>query len=147
MASVAEIKSRLQKLTMPVLRKEASKLIVKSQDVINAKRAELKSGLRPDGNIIGEYKSDAYKKEKIIQNPSAGGTVDLIRTKSFSKKLFVQNSKPSHFMFESTDEKSTMLFEKYGEDVRSLNQKTFEEVWRLHLAKDYIAALKKITGL
>lgn len=147
MASVIEIRNRLLRITLPVARQEVAKLVVRSEEVIKAKKAELKAGLRPDGNIIGTYKSEEYKQEKLLQNPSAGGTVDLIKDGNFSNNLFIQNPRQSEFSFESTDEKSKMLFDKYGDDIRSLNEKTFLEVWNLHIKGDYIKALKKITGL
>lgn len=147
MASVIEIRNRLARITLTVARQEVSKLVVRNEEVIRAKKAELKAGLRPDGNIIGTYRSEEYKKEKLLQNPSAGGTVDLIKDGGFSKNLFIQNPRQSEFIFESSDEKAEMLFKKYGEDVRGLNQQTFIEVWDLHIKGDYIQALKKITGL
>ncbi|MFL1896782.1 hypothetical protein ACJRPK_13835 [Aquimarina sp. 2-A2] len=147
MASVLEIRDRLAKLTGATLRKEVANLILSSKEVIKAKEAELKAGLRPSKEIIGTYKSEEYKREKMAQNPSAGGTVDLIREGDFKKGLFIQNPKPTEFLFESTDEKAEMLFEKYGEDLKGLNQKDFEDVWNLHLAGKYREALRKITGL
>lgn len=77
-------------------------------------------------------------------NSQAGGTVDLILTGSFTSKLFLQNPRPSEFIFESTDSKSNDLFAKYGDDLRGLNNNTFRDTEILFLKDRYIPAIRNL---
>lgn len=147
MASVLEIRDRLAKLTGATLRKEVANLILSSDEIKQAKIEDFVSGVRPDGNIIGVYKNEAYKRKKTLLSGSAGSRVDLILNGKFVTDLFVENIRPSEFIFKSPYDKSDLLFKTYGDDLRKINQKDFEDVWNLHLAGKYREALRKITGL
>lgn len=144
MGSILELKKKLEKVTQPKIQKAIAKVILESPELKRAKIEELKEGLRPDGNIIGVYRSLVYASQKQQQNPKAGGTVDLILTGSFTDKMFLKNSSPSVFLFESTDTKADDLFSKYGNDLKGLNAETFRDIEILFLKKEYIKAIKDL---
>jgi hypothetical protein len=107
--------------------------------LLQEKVKEFKRGERPNKDIIGYYVSTGYSLFKKQENPLAGGTVDLILTGDFTQQLFVDDIRPSVFQFDSHDEKADGLFDKYGQDLRSINTETFhrleKEVYSVELAK------------
>lgn len=72
-------------------------------------------GDRPDGSIIGVYRSADYAFFKQQMNPKAGGDVDLTLTGSLGNKI--QMIPKSGVMFEiiSTDSKYSEIVAKYGD--------------------------------
>lgn len=103
-------------------------LLNNSDEIVELVRSRWKRGLRPDGNIIGEYRSFAYEMEKRQRNPLAGGNVDLIDTGDLNKHLVVNHLRDSLFNIFSTDEKAVSIAEKYGLDVYGLSKEEEIEV-------------------
>lgn len=119
------------------MQEETQKIIQRSQPLIEAKQNEFKRGERPDGNVIGVYRSIDYAREKYARNPLAGlGHVDLYDTGSFTRQLFVERKSAKLFSFDSNDDKAPDLFKKYGDANRGLNEKVWQDV-----QKEYIAPL------
>jgi hypothetical protein len=147
MPSLKEIQRRLQKVTENKLQKKVEEIVLTDTEIREAKRNELRRGETPDGGIIGTYRSSDYELFKSQLNPMAGGTVDLILTGKFSNQLFVKSLGNSRFQFQSQDEKDPMLFEKYGQENRGLNEETFEELQRKKYAPKLVRYIKQITGL
>lgn len=147
MASLSEVKKRLQKVTQPKLQKKVEELVLIDTEIRKEKKEELKRGQSPDGGLIGTYRSQDYEIFKSRLNPLAGGTVDLILTGKFANQLFVVSLGNSRFQFKSQDSKDPMLFEKYGQENRGLNKEVFEELQRKKYAPQLIKFIKQITGL
>lgn len=98
-------------------------MVLRDPKLIQEKVNEFKSGELPDGSRIGYYRNIGYRNYKRLLNPSASGTVDLILTGSFTRQLFVDDIRPSLFKFDSRDDKSLTLEQKYGKDIWGLSEK------------------------
>jgi hypothetical protein len=72
-------------------------------------------GDRPDGSIIGVYRSSDYAMFKQRMNPKAGGDVDLTLTESLGDKIQMIPQGSSMFKIISTDSKYSEIIEKYGD--------------------------------
>lgn len=103
-------------------------LLNNSDEIVDLVRSRWKQGKRPDGNIIGEYRSFSYEMEKRQRNPLAGGNVDLIDTGALNKHLTVNYLYDSVFNIFSTDEKAVLIAEKYGLDVYGLSKDEEQDV-------------------
>src|SRR5690554_3582809 len=143
MASLKNLSQRLKKVTLSRLQTEVAILVEQSKKLKQEKIDEFESGLRPSGAIIGKYRSINYAIFKRNQNPKAQGNVDLILTGDFTGRLFVTNPKRSVFRFESSDKKAPMLFEKYGDDLKGINQESWDEVQR-QLAPQLVMKIKEL---
>lgn len=72
-------------------------------------------GVKPDGSIIGLYRSEEYANEKYNQNKNAGfGNVDLTLTGSLWKGIQISGFNDEYEIF-SSDSKYDDIVEKYGE--------------------------------
>lgn len=102
-------------------------IILSDEDILRKQKInELSKGERPNKDIIGEYRSSEYRMFKQSFNPLAGGTVDLILTGSFTRKMFLKPT-GNGFIFDSSDSKKGSLIGKYGLDIMSINQDWFNE--------------------
>lgn len=72
-------------------------------------------GDRPDGSIIGVYRSADYAALKQRMNPKAGGDVDLTLTESLGNNIQLLPNKKNMFEIISTDSKFKEIREKYGD--------------------------------
>lgn len=72
-------------------------------------------GDRPDGSIIGVYRSSEYAMFKQQMNPKAGGDVDLTLTESLGDKIQMIPKSKAMFQIISTDSKYSEIVEKYGD--------------------------------
>lgn len=100
----------------------------------------------PDGGRIGYYRNIGYRNYKRLLNPQASGTVDLILTGSFTRQLFVDDVRPSVFRFDSRDDKSGLLEQKYTTDIWGISPKYWEQR-QIHYAKNTAKEIKRITNL
>ncbi len=103
-------------------------LLANASEIVQLVRSRWKKGKRPDGGIIGSYKSFSYELFKRQQNPLAGGKVDLILDGGLNENLVVNHLTGSLFNIFSTDEKAVSIAEKYGLDVYGLTEKEEFEV-------------------
>lgn len=126
---VKQIESRLKQVTPSKVESLLKEEIQKNgQQIVNLVRTRWEKGLRPDGSIIGNYRSFAYEMEKRQRNPLAGGKVDLIDTGSLKDKLVVNYLGNALFNIFSEDKKAVMIAKKYGLDVYGLKLQEEEDV-------------------
>lgn len=119
MEYLKQIQSRLRRISIA---KVVDGLIIKhKKEVIKGVRGQWKKGFRPDGNIIGVYRSFIYRQDKISRNPTAGGNVDLVDTGALSKGLTLNRILEGVFTIFSTDDKAIAIASKYGLDVYGLS--------------------------
>ena len=147
MASFKEIQRKLKKATDNRLQKKVAEFVVIDLDIRDKKRDEYKRGDKPNGSLIGVYRSEAYRQYKLRKNPLAGGDVDLIDTGKFSNQLFVKSLGERKFIFKSQDEKEDLLKEKYGEDIMGFNEDTFLELQQNKYRDKLVIYIKQITGI
>lgn len=118
-----------------------------NQVLKKAKINEFEFGYRPNYRKIGKYRSDAYAQYKSSKNPLAGyGYVDLINTGAFVNSLFVRQSGRG-YLFDSGNEKASLLETAYGKDIFGLNQKTFNRIQYEEYYDDVVRMIKKKLNL
>ena len=97
-------------------------ILANEDSVLDKVKNRWDRGERPDGGIIGTYKSAEYALFKNNINPLANGNVDLTLTRSLRNNLqFFPLGDGSMKIF-SSDEKAVNIAEKYGEDVYGLTK-------------------------
>ena len=113
------------------------------QPLKNLKIDEFKQGKKPDGSNIGRYRSMDYAVFKHNLNPVPGiGNVDLMLEGNFTNRLFVLRSSENSFLFNSTDDKTPKLLNKYGKENMGLNQKTFDDFQKDIIAPQFLKKIK-----
>lgn len=123
-------------------------IILKDQELKKEKKNELEKGELPDGSSIEPpYVNLGYQRFKQKMNPKAKGNVDLILKGAFSGNMFPKKKKERTFIFKSSDWKSEVLQEKYGEEIMGLNQNTFDEKQKKVYAFDLIREIKRKTNV
>lgn len=151
--TLGEIKRRLQKLTQAKLEQATQEIILKDPKILERKKDELKSGIRPDGSIIGEYRSEKYKLFKQKLNPLAGGKVDLILKGDTKRGLYLESDGKGGFIFRSSDSKWDDLMAKYNKgqigskDLKAINPQVFDRLQKFVYHPELIVEMKKISGL
>jgi hypothetical protein len=104
-----------------------NEIILSDQDKLKERKvSEFTRGQRPNGERIGEYRSPEYGIFKAQINPLANGYVDLLLTRSFTRKMFL-TKRSSGYLFNSSDNKTGNLIGKYGIDIMGINQEWFNE--------------------
>ena len=97
-------------------------ILANKEKIVDIVRERWRRGLRPNGDIIGTYRSFFYQQEKQQKNPLAKGNVDLIYEGDLNRELTVFHSTGSLFTIFSTDEKALLIAQKYGLDVYGLTE-------------------------
>ena len=123
---------QMQKRLQPVantywIQQEVQKIVERDNlNLVEQKKTEFERGLRPDGTLIGDYRSESYRIFKQSLNPLAGGHVDLMLTKAFISSMFV---KPfgKGYIFDASNNKTDKLKGQYGLDIMGLNQEWFNQ--------------------
>ena len=144
---MGELKRRLQRLNLQTLQNQTKEIILQDQEILRRKKAELKAGIRPDGSIIGTYRSEEYRLFKIQMNPLAGGNVDLILTGSTKDKMYIVALENGEFTIESADPKWADLVAKYGEEIKGINLEVFKGMQKSRHAPKLIQEMKRISQL
>lgn len=151
--TLGSLARKLQKLTLPKIQQTTQEIILTDNQIIERKRDELKAGRRPDGSVIGEYRSEGYRLFKMELNPFAGGKVDLILTGKTKNNLEVIAYGNGTFGFRSTDEKWGKLMEKYNdgsapaEDLTTISPEVFNKLQEFVYHPELIHEMKQIAGL
>lgn len=145
--TLGELRSSLQKLTLPVVQELTADIILEDRKIINQKIDEFKAGVNYDGTKIGEYKSESYRLFKMELNPFAQGNVDLILTGALKDGLKVEYIGDGHYLLYSTDEKWDGLKAKYGEKIAMINLEQFERLQKTEYAPKLIKAMRRLAGL
>ncbi len=151
--TLGEALRRLRKLTLPVVQKETEQIILKDPQAVIRKKNELKAGARPDGSLIGQYRSESYRLFKLQLNPLAGGDVDLILTGSTRDNLEIVAYGNGEFGFRSTDDKWDDLVEKYNkgavdqQDLTVINSEVWRGFQQTRYAPELLEAIKRISDL
>lgn len=137
--SAKEYQMRMKPLlNQTTLTELVATIAMSDQKILKERKVnEFTKGIRPDGEIIGNYRSQSYAAYKNRLNPLAGsGKVDLMLTRSFTNKMFLKRSN-REYIFGSSDIKAGTLIGKYGLDIMGLNQDWFvkrqSEIYRITL--------------
>ncbi|MGR3218462.1 MAG: hypothetical protein ACUZ8H_01410 [Candidatus Anammoxibacter sp.] len=110
-------------------------ILTNKNEIVELVKQRWLRGKRPSGQIIGEYKFFSYQRQKVAQNPLAGGTVDLILTGALRDGLTIFPSLGGNFNIFSTDEKAILIADTYGLDVYGLTPEEERAVIDLALAR------------
>lgn len=114
------------------------------EEIVTLVRERWLRGKKPDGSIIGEYRSFAYQQEKLRMNSLAGGNVDLTLTGALNKGLDIFPLSGDNFNIFSKDEKARSIAEKYGLDVYGLTKEEEEIVVDLTINRVNVALINFI---
>lgn len=79
-------------------------------------------------DVIGEYKSVAYRMFKERMNPLAGGSVDLFLEGDLQRFLTIEKRSKNIFKIYSKDDKYKMLANKYGKEQFGLTEEQNTEL-------------------
>lgn len=96
--------------------------------IINMARNRMKSGQGVSGGVIGYYRSLSYELFKRRENPLAKGNVDLFLTGELQSKMRISSLGYGSYFIYSTDEKYTLLADKYGANQFGLTEEQHDEV-------------------
>lgn len=88
-------------------------------------------GDRPDGSIIGVYRSSDYAMFKQSINPKAGGDVDLTLTESLGDRIQMLPKSKAMFEIISTDSKYSEIVAKYGDVNFNLSPEKLEILFEM----------------
>lgn len=143
-STIAELIKKLERLSLPRLRKETEKIVRNTPYLVFRKQDEFRQGENPDGGVIGYYRNAAYKMMKQQANPLAGGTVDLILTGSTIKNMQVVSLGNGEFYLYSTDYKWPSLIKKYGKQIQFINDEYFEGLQKNNYAPLLIDRMREI---
>ena len=97
-------------------------------------------------DVIGEYKSVAYRMFKQRMNPLAGGSVDLFLTGDLQRFLTIEKRSKNIFKIYSKDDKYKMLAGKYGKEQFGLTEEQNTELMiniHAHLIKKIFEKILK----
>jgi hypothetical protein len=100
-------------------------LMVKSMDQVSPtyleqQKEQMSYAVKGTGQPIGKYGTAWYARKKNQMNPNAGyGNVDLKLTGSFYEAMEAK-AQPEGMNIDSTDQKSQMLQQIYGNDIFGL---------------------------
>lgn len=130
-----------------MLQKETERIILKDNEVIFQKQDEFEVGQNPDGTIIGTYRSEDYRLFKLQLNPLAGGNVDLILTGSTKNKLHIVSLGSGLYELRSRDPKWPGLVAKYGDQIKGVSKKAWDNLQRDNYGPKLITEIRRITGL
>lgn len=103
-------------------------ILANGGEIVALVKERWKKGLRPDGSIIGRYRSFPYEMEKRQRNPQAQGNVDLVDTGALRDGLTVNYLRAGIFSIFSTDEKAVRIAQKYGLSVFGLTNEEEKDV-------------------
>ena len=93
--------------------------------LIELQQKQMTYGKNAKNEEIGYYRSPFYEEMKNRMNPLAQRRVDLKLTGAFHKGITVLAGK--EIIFDSKDNKTLDLVEKYSEDIFGLNTETIGE--------------------
>lgn len=145
--TMVQMRDKLQKLSLPVVKDLTSDIILADRKIINQKIDEFKAGVNPDGTRIGAYKSESYKLFKIQKNPFAQGNVDLILTGALKEGLKVEYAGDGRYLLKSTDSKWEGFTKKYGHQISLIREDQFKRLQKTEYAPQLIKAMRRLSGL
>lgn len=103
----------------------------------NTIRSRWLVGKRPDGKLIGVYRSYGYAVEKHQMNPMAGfDHVDLTLTGSLGKGIKVSLFSSTEFEIYSTDSKYLSISETFGDVNFNLSEVEYDTFFAM--VADYV---------
>jgi len=141
--SIQEMANRLNSLK-PKIQPKVEELILSSPQVKAEKKEEFLKGLKPNGNLIGTYRSTGYAREKYALNKRAGfRNVDLFLTGRFVNQLMPYKVSERQYLFSNRLNYGNDLIQKYGSDILGLNQQSFNDIQRIYIAPELIKFVKK----
>ena len=134
---------KLRQVTEASVRKDLKSVISTDFDtqLVDSVASNWKKGIKGNGDIIGGYRSDAYRAMKEAMNPMAGGNVDLIYEGDFVSSLFFDNTTNKLIDIDASDSKRGKLVGKYGEGIFEVSDNVEKEV-----IDDAVEEVYKIIG-
>ncbi len=127
-SQLKKIQSNLQKVNKSLVEQYfEDELLANEETIVDHVKKRWDVGERPNGGIIGTYRSPEYASFKYAINPQAGGNVDLTVTRALRNGLTLFPLGNASYKIFSTDKKAALIADKYGDDVYDLSQKENEK--------------------
>ena len=101
---------------------------INEKRILDMARDRMKRGEGVNGGVIGYYRSAAYEMFKRRENPLAKGNVDLFLTGALQEKMRLSKSGNASYYIYSTDEKYSMLADKYGANQFGITEEQHNEL-------------------
>jgi len=142
MNTAADILKNLKKFD---LNKDITKTLKSEKKfLLDMNRGQLMFGkTRMDEEVYPDYRSNAYAEWKNSKNSHPGfGTPDLYVTGAF-QKAFTLSIEGDEMVFDSKDEKTAELVEKYSDEIFGLSEPTIEAAIDKKLNTAFINVVKK----
>ena len=101
---------------------------INEKRILDMARDRMKRGEGVNGGVIGYYRSASYEMFKRRENPLAKGNVDLFLTGALQEKMRLSKSGNASYYIYSTDEKYSMLADKYGANQFGITEEQHNEL-------------------
>lgn len=142
------IKLKLQTETQNIPKYFADNFYTYENDIRELIKKRWKTGKKPNGNVIGIYRSVDYALFKKQKSDAPFRVVDLTLTGSLGNKIQVElfNAQKGIFEIYSTDVKFQSIVEKYGLDNFNLTEIETEKIINEVTSLVYKTIIKKVYG-
>lgn len=122
MGSLRDYSTKLKNTKEENLDKGILKVIDDYKHVaIDLNTSQLMAGEDSTGKMLDPYRSPSYASLKLFLNPR--GVTDLRLTGAFQESFFIKDSK-FPISFSATDEKTSELINRYGDQIFGLNEES-----------------------
>lgn len=146
MTTAADLLENLQKVNVNEIVKRS--LINTTPALLRAQKKQMMAGKTAKGeNITPELRSQEYAKQKKAKfQESPFGIPNLRDTGEFQQNIYLEVDSDSYTL-DSTDEKSSKLKAKYGEEIFGLSENSMENYVEKDLKPEFNRQITEITGL
>lgn len=146
MTTAADLLENLQKVNINEIVK--SSLINTTPALLRAQKKQMMAGKTAKGETIKpELRSQEYAKQKKAKyQESPFGIPNLRDTGEFQQNIYLEVDSDSYTL-DSTDEKSSKLKAKYGEEIFGLSENSMENYVEKDLKPEFNRQITEITGL
>lgn len=144
----SEIQKKLKTETQNIPKYFADNFYTFEADIRELIKKRWKTGKKPNGGVIGIYKSVDYALFKKQKSDAPFRVVDLTLTGSLGNKIEVElfNAEKGIFEVYSTDIKFQSIVDKYGLDNFNLTEIETEKIINKITTLVYKTIIKKVYG-
>lgn len=103
-----------------------------SKDITELNKKQLEKGEKSDGSFLRQYATSTIKIRQLEGNPVKGNLIALYDTGDFWRG-FWSLAYDGKLELLSSDKKTNMLIEQYGEGIFGLTQDSFEQLYKIIL--------------
>lgn len=139
MATILEMKKRFEAIDTDAISLKAVEESTEQMANLNAE--QINTGVKADGTEMPDYSL-----RSVVQYGKPYGPIRLRDTGAWQAGIYVRASGDA-VTFSSTDNKNSMLEERYGEDILGLSEKYKSEAIREAVQPAFSKLIEQATGL